>query len=103
MPITDPQAIRFINEVARPISERVRDLHALMTDAKARWLAEVAALVPNDVSTVDDGRDAEGVSRLTGADVNAAIAVLGTLIADLDAAGKMDAIRLLTVRSLTVV
>lgn len=73
MPITDPQAIRFCNEAIRPLCERVRALKADVDALGIEWFGGLSSLFPNDSSVVEDGRTAEGVSRLTGADVTNAI------------------------------
>jgi hypothetical protein len=76
--ITDPQAIRFSNEVIRPLSEEVRALVAKIGAAQTTWFSGLNAEFPNDATPLDDGREDEGVSRLTGADINS---VMGVLIA----------------------
>lgn len=71
MPITNPEDIRYCNETVRPLAEHVRSLKANIDSAMSRWHAGgvgarfVAALG----ETVEDGRESEGVSRLTGNDV----------------------------------
>jgi hypothetical protein len=77
--ITDPQAIRFVNEAIRPLCEQLRSLKANIDAATFSW-ATIAALVPNDAGELlEDGRAAEGVSRLTGADIRAVVAILGNV------------------------
>lgn len=74
MGITDPTAIRFSNEVIRPLCERFRALEAEVASASTDWFGGVSSLFPNDSTTLDDGRhDAEGVSVLTGADITSAM------------------------------
>lgn len=77
MAITDPQAIRFVNEVIRPLSEEARALKARIAAAQTQWFAGLNQAFPNDISIVEDGRhDTEGVSVLTGANVNSSMSVL---------------------------
>lgn len=76
--INDPQAVRFCNEVVRPMCELARAFVARTQSHTTEWFSGINALFPNDSSPVDDGRETEGVSRLTGADVNS---VMGILIA----------------------
>lgn len=73
--VTDPEAIKFCNEVVRPMAERLRAEMVMTTSSETTWLAGMNAKFPNDTSLVDDHRDAEGVSRLTGADVQAFMSV----------------------------
>ena len=78
--ITDPQAIKFVNEVIRPLSEQLRALKANIDAATFAWNGGISAKVPNDpLEILEDGREAEGVSRLTGADIRAVVAILGNV------------------------
>lgn len=78
--ITDPQAIRFTNEVIRPLSEQLRALKANIDAATFAWNGGISALVPNDAAELlNDGRQAEGVSRLTGADIRAVVTILANV------------------------
>lgn len=81
MDITNPEAIRFVNLQIRPLCEAMRELKIRMVDMKNTWDNHVGALIPNDASPLDDGREAEGISRLTGADVNNARNTMASLIA----------------------
>ena len=100
MAITNTQAIKYTNEVIRPLSERVRALKQDIDSAATRWFAEISALVPNDATLLDDGRDAEGVSRLTGADITSMVTVLLGIQTNLNATGVADVVSKPTVRSL---
>jgi len=85
MAITDPRAIRFTNECIRPLCESIRDLKARGDIVLLKWSAEVAALIPNDGSVLEDGRTSEGISILTGADINAVVGVMLALHTALEA------------------
>lgn len=76
MAITNPQAIQFCNQIVRPFCEAVRAQHAKTGDASTAWFAGINNLFPNTAEIVDDGRTSEGVSILTGADVNSVINIL---------------------------
>lgn len=77
MPITDPQAIKFSNEVVRPLCERIRALKADIDAARAQYDGSVGTFFYNHGGeAVEDGREAEGVSRLTGNDVLAFVDVV---------------------------
>ncbi len=78
--ITDPQAIKFTNEVIRPLCEQLRALKANIDAATFAWSGGISALVPNDANeALEDGRASEGVSRLSGADIRAVITILGAV------------------------
>lgn len=86
--IDNPQAIRYVNEVIRPKAESLRALKAEVDAALVQWFGGVNALVPNDAGeAVDDGRENEGVSRLTGADVNNLVTQLAAYQTQLDQEG----------------
>jgi len=74
MAITDPEVIRFINEEVRPLAEQMRAMKIKSAQIVARWFGNaINSRTPNDSTAVDDGRQTEGASRLTGADVNSLI------------------------------
>lgn len=76
MAITDPQAIRFVNEAVRPLAERIRALRADIDAARATYDALPGPpFYGHGGEAVEDGREAEGVSRLTGNDVLAFVAL----------------------------
>lgn len=82
--ITDSEAIKFVNEYIRPMCENIRYMKARGDDFALKW-AQLSSDFPNDTSPVVDSRDAEGISRLTGADINAVAAVFNALLGDIDA------------------
>tara|TARA_R100000005_G_C4816912_1_gene100296 strand:- start:84 stop:410 length:327 start_codon:yes stop_codon:yes gene_type:complete len=86
--ITGPEEIKFVNEYIRPMCENLRYMCARGKDWKTRWDSGLSGGFPNDTSVVEDGRDAEGLSRLTGADINAVAVVFNTLLADIDAVAE---------------
>lgn len=70
MAITDPIAIRFVNEVVRPLCERQRQLKADIDAARAAYDGGIGDFFYNhNAEAVQDNRQGEGVSRLTGNDV----------------------------------
>lgn len=95
--ITNPESIRFVNEQVRPLCEKTRALMAEISALQTLWFSGLNNSFPNDATALDDGRDAEGVSRLTGANVNSAI---GTLIA-IAAASNAEIVAKPCVRPLT--
>lgn len=70
--ITNPQALAFVRDRIRPLCEKARALNAEIDDMTTAWFAGINVMFPNDSSPVQDGREAEGVSRLTGANINSA-------------------------------
>lgn len=68
MPINNPVAVKFANEQIRPTAEKLRSLKAEIDGMMTDWFGGTSSLFPNDATALDDGREAEGVSRLTGAD-----------------------------------
>lgn len=76
MSITNPEAIKFANEQVRPLCEQVRALVAKIGSMQTAWFGGINTEFPNDTTPLADNRDAEGASRLTGADINSAINVL---------------------------
>ena len=90
MAITDPEAIRFVNEVVRPLCERVRALSADINAARAKYDAlNGPPFFGHGAENVVDNRQAEGVSQLTGNDVLAFVAlVLDSIKNTLDVAGN---------------
>lgn len=85
MAITNPEAIRFSNEVVRPMAERMRDL-IIDLEAIGPEVDRLLPSIPNDpTEIVEDGREAEGVSRLNGAQINALAQVRAAVLALADA------------------
>ena len=70
--ITNPEAIRFCNEIVRPLAEKMRGLKVEIDAALVTWNAGIGTIIGSSAGdAIQDGRDAEGVSRLTAADVAA--------------------------------
>lgn len=67
--MNDPQGIRFVNEVVRPLAEQLRANKVKLEAVKVEWDSGISDLFAKD-EPVEDGRDAEGISRLTTSDVN---------------------------------
>lgn len=75
--IDNPEAIRYVNEKVRPLSEKMVQLEVLMRDVIKDWNDTFSVIIgTNPTDDIVDGREDEGVSRLTAAD----IAVLGVEI-----------------------
>jgi len=101
--VTDPEAIRFCNEVVRPIAERLRDLDAVVADAMGEWFGGINTVIGSSGDDdIADGREGEGVSRLTAADVAGLFGQAGTIATQFGGAGVMDVIRKPCVRRLRI-
>jgi hypothetical protein len=83
-PITNPEAVRFVDEQIRPLCETARSLKAEILAAQTLWFGGLNTAIPNTSDLIDDGREEEGVSRLTGIHVNGAMGQLITLAGNLN-------------------
>jgi hypothetical protein len=100
--ITNTEAIRFTNEVVRPMAEKLRALKAEIDGALTTYNAGVGSVFYNaSAEEIADGRAAEGVSRLTGNDVLLLITQLQTIQTQLDGGGVANVIAKPCVRPLT--
>ena len=82
--ITDPEAIRFVNEYIRPMAEQIRYMTARGQDFALKW-QDLAADFPDlDTDILQDGRENQGVSRLNGQDINAMAQVILSLLTVMD-------------------
>ena len=101
--IVNAEAIRFCNEVVRPLAEKMRGLKAEVDAALVTWNAGIGTIIGSSAGDdIQDGRDAEGVSRLTAANV---AALGGEMIAyqtRCDLAGVAEIISKPCVRTLQV-
>lgn len=75
--ITNPEAIRFVNEVIRPLCEQARNLKVDLGAMRTAWYGGLNTVIGSSSGdAIADGREAEGVSRLTAADVTNAVSQL---------------------------
>ena len=100
--ITNPQVVNYCNATIRPLAERMRSLKAEADAALVTWFGEISSNCPNDASLIADGREAEGVSRLTGADVTNFVTQLASYQTALNASGVPGIISKPCVRTLEV-
>lgn len=86
--MNNPEVIRFVNEQVRVMAERLRGLKAECDAMDARWQSSIGTVVSaNLAEAVEDGREADGVSRLTCNDVVLLMAQVEAFIAQLNGAG----------------
>lgn len=103
MAITDPRAIKFVNEQVRPMAEELRALKARVDAFMVDWFTEISTLIPNDSEEqLEDGREAQGVSRLNGEDINGLATVVQSIQSLLETAGYEARIAKPCVRPLQV-
>jgi hypothetical protein len=104
--ITNPEAIRFVNEQIRPMAETLRDLNTLLDNLYDQWVNAQNPLgehFSSPADTVEDGREQQGASRLTAGDITGFAAELNTMIQHLDEAGVLDRILKPCYRQLIVI
>lgn len=100
--ITDPLVIRFVNEQIRPYAEILRALASRTADMRSSYGVQVEPLlvaagnVPTD--PVMDGREDQGVSRLTLDAITDIMALADTVDTFLSGAVTNAAVTLPTVR-----
>ena len=101
--VTNPEAVRFVDAVIRPLAERLRDANVIMDEAAAEWIGQnMSAYFANGTDPVHNAREAQGVSSLTAQDVTDFVAVVAQIRAVLAAAGVMDTVRKPCVRELAI-
>ncbi len=89
MAITDPEAIKFVNETIRPLSESARALYYSCLNAKEKAVnGGIMAEIPDGPEVVEDGRESSGVSRLNGQDVGVLVSFFSSYISAYEAAGQ---------------
>jgi len=98
--ITDPEAIRFVNEVVRPLCEERRAHDVRVNALQTVWFGGLNAFFSAGTDTVEDGREAEGVSRLTAQQVTDAVGQLIKIAAGQSAADNTEIIQKPCVRQL---
>ena len=88
--ITNPQVIKFLNEYVRPLAEDIRNGKLFGDDMTARYESVIEPIITaNDAADlIEDGRAAEGVSRLTKGDLAAFIAVVKAMGDSLDSSDQ---------------
>ncbi len=94
--ITDPVAVRFCNERARPMADKLVALYKDMRVFMAEWVTqEKMKLVPASADLIDDGsvaaptstnfQQADGRRPITGQEVNDLANIVGGLITAIEA------------------
>ncbi len=101
--IDNAEAIRFCNEQIRPICETLRNLEPVLQDIQGQWFGGgLSSHFGTGGDTVEDGREGQGVSRLTAADITNVLTQVGTIVTQFAGGGVMDVIRKPCVRPMRV-
>jgi len=84
------------------MAEMLRELADVASDFARQW-EQVKALVTTNTGpdAIDDGREAEGISRLTLGDVQKLKTIVANINTEFDVVGNRKAIQKPTVRSLS--
>lgn len=103
--ITNEEFIRWVNEVIRPLAETLRSAGLTVDSTIDEWNRNYLGLLggldgADDV--VLDGRESQGVSRLTGADIKAFIAAISALQSGYQAGKMTDVIYKPCVKPVTI-
>ena len=95
--------IKFVNEQIRPTAEKLRALQAELSAMLTTWHNGTGAAMTADLAApIDDGREAEGISRLTCNDVVNLMAAVTDVQSALNEAGRAAVIAKPCVRPLKV-
>jgi hypothetical protein len=103
MAIENPEVIKYSNEVTRVMAEKLRALKYEIDAHMLAWHGGIGAICTADMAgVVEDGRENEGVSRLTGNDLVGLAGQLEAIQTQLNATGVMQVISKPCVRSLRI-
>lgn len=97
------ESIKFVNEQIRPMAEKLRGLKAEIDAAMLTWHSGIGAGFTGDLTAqVEDGREAEGISRLTANDVVGLVGTIEAVQTLLNEVGRAQVIAKPCVRPLRV-
>lgn len=97
--ITDERVKDFSNENLRTISESLRVNYENAKNIIGRYYMDISSLVPNtSTDTLVDGRDSDGVVKVSGSDIVNIITSLEAFIAFYEVAGRENVIEKFNVR-----
>lgn len=82
--MNDPEVIKFVNEHSRVAANKLASAYLEAVQHLASF-ESIKSKVPNDNTPVDDGREAEGISRLVCSDIHILVNVIKSVQASLDA------------------
>ena len=100
--ITNAEVVKFVNESIRPLAEEMRALDLRVQAALVTWYGQITGECPNDSSQLADGRETEGVSRLTGADIVNLVTQFAAYKTQMDGSGVRSVVDKPCVRTVMV-
>jgi hypothetical protein len=84
--ITNPEAVRYCNEIIRPLADVATRYYYAALAAVNEWNAtDMGTKIPNTTDVVVDGASTDGRSIITGAKVNGLKNHVQTMLTDLQA------------------
>lgn len=90
MAITNPQAVKFSNEQARPMADLYAQLYYALKTLTDTWDAQViSSVITNTSDVIEDGFATDGRASITGAMVTGLITNAKAFCADLEANTKL--------------
>lgn len=79
---TNPQAVLFANQYARPVANDIVSAYLTMKRIAQVWTGQdVIAVIPNDATLISDGAANDGRPQITDGMVNVLIANAATICA----------------------
>ncbi len=88
--ITNPQAVKFTNEQARPMADLYAQAYYALKSLSDVWDAQnIVTIIPNAPDVIIDGSASDGRAAITGAMVNGLVTNAKAFVADLEANSKL--------------
>ena len=99
--ITDPTVVKFSNEVARPLADRLLALQAALNVEMSVWFNTVAPAMAKNAGKdiIEDGSATDGRTPISKDDLTALVVQLLAVQAVLEGAGVKDVIAKVKVQS----
>jgi hypothetical protein len=89
--ITNPEAVSFCNNRARPAADHLAKMYYVAKQVKAEWDANnLGTLLPVSADLVIDGSAIDGRHPITGNDVQVLMGVLASFIASMEASNNQN-------------
>lgn len=96
--ITDPQAVRYCNEVIRPLADKATEYYYKAVAALNEWNANsLGTLITDTADTIIDGSATDGRTPITGAHVNNLVDHVQAMVTDLEANSNLKLNHLLRI------
>lgn len=89
--VTDPEAVKFCNEVIRPLADRFIQLYYAAKTAQQSFTAKnLAGRLPNAADLIIDGSAQDGRTQITDGDVNLVLSYAGGLVTAMEASSNLE-------------